>query len=62
MSKTEIEYIIEFRNLSKSQYSRGIKGFKSREVAFNIAENHRKTAPELKVRVVEQTRRILRVL
>jgi len=62
MGKTKIEYIIEFRNLAKSQYSRGTTVFQNKQIALDIAKSHKKGCPELQVRVVEQTRRILKVL
>ena len=63
MSKIETEYIIEFQNPSfKSEYSRRMRGYKNKQIALDIAESYKRKASELKIRVVEQTRRVLRVL
>ena len=60
MSNIITEYLIEYRNIKVNHYARSIYGFEDKELALKIAA---KAAlhPDIKARVVKQTREILKV-
>jgi hypothetical protein len=57
----KIEYIIEYRGPNKKKYSKYFSGFNDKEFAYEIAEIAKKSSPELGVRIVKQTRKVIKV-
>ena len=60
MSNIITEYLIEYRNIKVNHYARDSYGGKDKELALKIAA---KAAlhPDIKARVVKQTREVLKV-
>jgi hypothetical protein len=65
MSKTVRDYIIEFKPVNEHDYrlsSSRQKGFSTGDVAIKLAEAFKAIDPDMGIRVVERTRKIIKTL
>lgn len=61
MPRTGVRYIVEYKPAHAYCYHCRASGFLDKEVAITVAEKYKEASPELGVRVIEQTRKVVKV-